>query len=82
MTEVLDLPASAVDALKYEKLSSSYQLIDTKDVLEIMRENGFRVTQTFSLRPRKRDPRVVKHALRMRLSHSWTPRTAQSLSSF
>jgi len=66
MTEVLDLPASAVDALKYDKLSASYQLIDTKDVIDIMRDNGFRVTQTFSLRPRKRDPRVVKHALRMR----------------
>ena len=66
MTEVLDLPTSAIEGLKYEKLSAAYQLIDTKDVIDIMRENGFRVTQTFSLRPRKRDPRVVKHALRMR----------------
>jgi len=66
MTEVLDLPTSAIEGIKYEKLSSNYQLIDTKDVLDIMRENGFRVTQTFALKPRTRDPRVVKHALRMR----------------
>lgn len=66
MTEVLDLPTSAIEGLKYEKLSANYQLIDTKDVLDIMRENGFKVTQTFALRPRVRDPRVVKHALRMR----------------
>ena len=66
MTEVLELPVSALDALKYEKLSERYQVIETKDVLEIMREQGFRVTQANTLKPRKRDPRVVKHFLRMR----------------
>ena len=66
MTEILELPVSAVDALKYEKLSSAYQVIKTSDVLDIMKAEGFRVTQANTLKPRKRDPRVVKHFLRMR----------------
>jgi hypothetical protein len=66
MVEVLTYPDAVSSAIKYEKLSAAYQLIDTKDVVDIMRDNGFRVTQTFNLKPRKRDPRVVKHLLRMR----------------
>jgi hypothetical protein len=66
MTEVLTFPEAVSSATKYEKLSTAYQLIDTKDVVNTMRDNGFVVTQTFNLKPRKRDPRVVKHLLRMR----------------
>ena len=66
MTEVFELPASATDAMKYEKLSEQYQVIHTSDVLKIMSEQGFRVTQANTLKPRTRDPRVVKHFLRMR----------------
>ena len=65
-SEVEELPVSALDALKYDKLSDKYQVIHTSDVLTIMREQGFRVTQANTLKPRRRDPRVVKHFLRMR----------------
>ena len=36
------------------------------DIIELMREEGFLVTQTNTLKPRKRDPRVVRHFVRMR----------------
>lgn len=62
----MQLPACATDAIKYEKLSEKYQIIKTSDVIEIMREQGFLVTSASTLKPRIRDPRVVKHFLRMR----------------
>lgn len=65
MTELL-LPEAAVDGIKYEKLSAKYDLISTGAVVELMREEGFRVTQANQLKPRKRDPRVVRHFVRMR----------------
>jgi len=64
--EPIIIPESIADPLKYEKLSEKYQVIKTGDVVEIMRENGFVVTQANTLKPRSRDPRVVKHFLRMR----------------
>ena len=66
MTEVLTFPEAVSSAVKFEQLSDKYQLINTKDIVDTMRDNGFVVTQTFNLKPRKRDPRVVKHLLRMR----------------
>lgn len=64
--EPIIIPESIADPLKYEKLSDKYQVIKTGDVVDIMRENGFIVTQANTLKPRRRDPRVVKHFIRMR----------------
>ena len=60
------LPAAATDAVKYEKLSSSYDLISTEAVVRLMKEEGFMTTAANQLKPRKRDPRVVRHYVRMR----------------
>jgi hypothetical protein len=65
MSEIL-LPEAATNGVKFEKLSSKYDLISTESVVQIMREEGFLVTQSNSLKPRKRDPRVVRHFVRMR----------------
>ena len=65
MTELL-LPPAAIDGIKFEKLSPKYDLISTESVVNLMKEEGFRVTQTNSLKPRKRDPRMVRHFVRMR----------------
>lgn len=60
------LPAAATDGVKYEKLSSSYDLISTESVVRLMKEEGFVTTAANQLKPRKRDPRVVRHYVRMR----------------
>jgi hypothetical protein len=68
----IDLPVSALDPLQSEGLSKKYQIIHTTDVIDIMRENDFTVTQVHAMRPRVRDPRVVQHFIRLRhksLSH-------------
>jgi Domain of unknown function (DUF932) len=62
----LILPEAATDGIKFEKLSDKYDLISTESVVELMREEGFTVTQTNTLKPRKRDPRMVRHFVRMR----------------
>lgn len=62
----LILPAAATDGIKFDKLSSKYDLISTESVVQLMREEGFVVTSANSLKPRKRDPRVVRHFVRMR----------------
>lgn len=60
------LPPAAIDGVKYAKLSSSYDLISTERVVNLMGEEGFVPTATNHLKPRKRDPRVVRHFVRMR----------------
>jgi hypothetical protein len=65
MSELI-LPQAATDGVKFEKLSMKYDLISTQSVVELMREEGFRVTSSNSLKPRKRDPRCVRHFVRMR----------------
>lgn len=60
------LPQAATDGVKFEKLSEKYDLISTESVVNLMRDEGFTVTQTNSLKPRKRDPRMVRHFVRMR----------------
>jgi hypothetical protein len=65
MTQIL-LPEAATDGIKFEKLSAKYDLISTESVVNLMREEGFTVTQTNTLKPRKRDPRMVRHFVRMR----------------
>jgi hypothetical protein len=65
MTTII-LPEAATDGIKFEKLSDKYDLISTESVVNLMREEGFTVTQTNSLKPRKRDPRMVRHFVRMR----------------
>lgn len=60
------MPESVADPLKFNKLSDKYQVIKTHDVAQIMREQGFIITQANTLKPRNRDPRVVKHFLRLR----------------
>jgi hypothetical protein len=65
MSEIV-LPQAATDGVKFDKLSSKYDLISTESVVNLMREEGFVVTATNSLKPRVRDPRVVRHFVRMR----------------
>lgn len=65
MSQII-LPEAATDGIKFEKLSSKYDLISTESVVNLMREEGFTVTQTNTLKPRKRDPRMVRHFVRMR----------------
>jgi hypothetical protein len=60
------LPEAATDGIKFNKLSSKYDLISTESVVNLMREEGFVVTATNTLKPRVRDPRVVRHFVRMR----------------
>lgn len=64
--EPIVLPPAATDGVKYAKLSSSYDLISTERVVSLMRDEGFVPTAANHLRPRKRDPRVVRHFVRMR----------------
>ena len=66
MSEVVMLPEAATDGVKFEKLSDKYDLISTMDVIDLMRDEGFTVTQSNTLKPRKRDPRTVRHFVRMR----------------
>ena len=65
MSELI-LPPAATDGIKFGKLSSKYDLISTEAVVNLMREEGFIVTATNSLKPRVRDPRMVRHFVRMR----------------
>lgn len=60
------LPVAATNGVKYEKLSNSYDLIDTESVVRLLKEEGFYATAANQLKPRKRDPRVVRHYVRMR----------------
>jgi Domain of unknown function (DUF932) len=62
----LELPVSASNALQGNNLSAKYQMIKTSDVLDIMIENNFVITQVHSLKPRVRDPRSVEHFIRLR----------------
>jgi hypothetical protein len=65
MSELI-LPPAATDGVKFGKLSSKYDLISTESVVNLMRDEGFIVTATNSLKPRVRDPRMVRHFVRMR----------------
>jgi hypothetical protein len=65
MSELI-LPPAATDGVKFDKLSSKYDLISTESVVNLMRDEGFIVTATNSLKPRVRDPRMVRHFVRMR----------------
>ena len=61
-----ELPTAAVSPLQSERLSKKYQIIHTTDVVDIMTEHDFIVTQVHSMKPRVRDPRVVEHFIRLR----------------
>ena len=61
-----ELPVAAVSPLQSEGLSQKYQIIHTTDVVDIMTEHDFIVTQVHSMKPRVRDPRVVEHFIRLR----------------
>jgi hypothetical protein len=63
---LLELPAAAVSPLQSEGLTQKYQMIHTTDVVDIMTEHDFIVTQVHSMKPRVRDPRVVQHFIRLR----------------
>lgn len=62
----LELPVAARDPLQSEGLSNKYQVINTTDVIDIMTEHDFIVTQVHSMKPRVRDPRIVEHFIRLR----------------
>lgn len=60
------MPASVVDGMALETLSPKYGFIDTAKVIETFEANHYIVTKSNTLRPRKRDPRTVRHLVRMR----------------
>ena len=62
----LELPVAARDPLQSKGLSKKYQVIHTTDVIDIMTEHDFIVTQVHSMKPRVRDPRIVEHFIRLR----------------
>ena len=64
--EQITLPQAATDGVKFEKLSEKYDLISTEAVINLMRDEGYTITQANTLKPRKRDPRTVRHFVRMR----------------
>lgn len=64
--EPIVLPPAATDGVKYAKLSPSYDFISTERVVSLMSDEGFVPTAANHLKPRKRDPRVVRHFVRMR----------------
>ena len=67
----LELPQCATNPLQSEGLTQKYQMIQTTDVIDVMLENDFIVTQVHSMKPRVRDPRIVEHFVRLRhKSHS------------
>jgi hypothetical protein len=65
MSEIL-LPEAATNGVKMSKLSDKYSLISTESVIDVLKDEGFFVTQANSLKPRKNDPRTVRHFVRMR----------------
>lgn len=67
----IELPSCATNPLQSEGLTQKYQMIHTTDVIDIMTENDFIVTQVHAMKPRVRDPRIVEHFVRLRhKSHS------------
>lgn len=67
----LELPSCATNPLQSEGLTPKYQMIQTTDVIDVMLENDFIVTQVHAMKPRVRDPRIVEHFVRLRhKSHS------------
>jgi hypothetical protein len=48
------------------KLSTRYAFVDTRDLLSIAEQSGFRITNAMAIKPRKKDPRSVQHLVRMR----------------
>ena len=51
---------------KAHNLSDRYNYIDTNTVVENLVSNGYYMTQAISTKPRSKDPRTVKHFVRMR----------------
>jgi hypothetical protein len=66
MTTELQLPPSVESGEKMEKLSSKYVFIDTKKVIAVLEDYDYFVTTSNHLKPRRRDPKVVRHFVRMR----------------
>lgn len=68
MSEVAEviMPPSVENGRKLESVSSKYVFIDTKQVISKLTENGYYVTQSNQLKPRRRDAETVRHFVRMR----------------
>ena len=64
--KTMTLPMSVENGVALQTLSPRYGFVDTAKVIEIFEANNYLVTQSNTLRPRKRDPRTVRHLVRMR----------------
>jgi len=62
----LMLPPSMTQGMKSEAVSERYAYIPTNDVVQTMLDNNYYVSSVVATRPRTKDPRVVKHFVRMR----------------
>ena len=60
------MPASVENGKKLSSVSDKYSFIDTKQIISKLEQNGYYVTQSDQIRPRIRDPKVVRHFVRMR----------------
>jgi hypothetical protein len=65
MTELV-LPLSMTEGMKSEKMSDRYAYIPTQDVVQTMLDNNYYISKIVATKPRSKDPRVVKHFVRMR----------------
>lgn len=64
--KTMTLPASVESGVALSTLSQKYGFVDTAKVIEEFESNNYLVTHSNTLRPRKRDPRTVRHLVRMR----------------
>jgi len=62
----LALPLSMTEGMKSHAVSDRYAYIPTNDVVQTMLDNNYYVSSVVATRPRTKDPRVVKHFVRMR----------------
>ena len=65
-SRTMTLPISVEQGMAATTMTARYGFIDTNKVLDVFRENDFLVAQSNVLRPRKRDPRTVRHLVRLR----------------
>lgn len=64
--KTMTLPMSVAQGVASGALSQRYGFVDTAKLIETFEANNYLVTQSNTLRPRKHDPRTVRHLVRMR----------------
>jgi hypothetical protein len=67
MNDVIELPKSALSTTHHPRLSERYVQINTRDVVEMMQQEGFVVASAQGAKSRKADPLFSKHQIDLRL---------------